>query len=376
MKLEYFGKKPLEQILEFRQAKGIPNLKATPAKINRTLIKGENSQVMQSLIAHHNFRQKIDLVYIDPPFSSQNVFKIGKNRTATMSAGSEDVVAYADLMEGPEYLEFMRERLILLREMMSETATIYVHIDYKIGHYLKIIMDEVFGIKNFRHDITRIKCNPKNFSRRGFGNIKDMILMYTKSGDYTWNEPREVRDEGELHKLFNKIDSQGRRYTTNPLHAPGETTNGESGQPWNGLNPPSGRHWRYSHEVLTALESDGLIEWSKNGVPRRKIYATDFPTKRVQDIWNFKDKPNPIYPTEKNLNMLQRIIETSSNPGDLVLDVFFGSGGLLYIADKLERRWLGVDSSSEAFTVVLKRFEEIENSLFPEQPLNILSLGD
>ena len=114
-------------------------------------------------------------------------------------------------------------------------------------------MDEVFGINNFKNDITRIKCNPKNFQQKGYGNIKDMVLFYTKTDEFTWNEPRQERAEGELNRLFNKIDKDGRRYTTNPLHAPGETANGESGQPWNGLKPPEGRHWRYSSKVLDEL---------------------------------------------------------------------------------------------------------------------------
>ena len=191
-----------------------------------------------------------------------------------------------------------------------------------------------------------------------------MVLFYTKTDEFTWNEPRQERAEGELDRLFNKIDKDGRRYTTNPLHAPGETANGESGQPWNGLKPPEGRHWRYSSKVLDELEAAGLIEWSKNGVPRKKIYPEDFTTKRVQDIWEFKDKPNPIYPTEKNLNMLSRIIQTSSNQGDLVLDTFCGSGGFLYAAEQLQRRWLGMDASKEAIRISQQRFETEQESMF------------
>jgi adenine-specific DNA-methyltransferase len=258
--------------------------------------------------------------------------------------------------------------------MMSETGSIYLHIDYKIGHYVKIIMDEVFGIKNFKNDITRIKCNPKNFARNGYGNIKDMILFYTKSEDFTWNEPREDRDSSEIDRLFNKVDENGRKYTTNPLHAPGETTTGESGKAWNGLMPPQGRHWRYSHSILDELDSAGLIEWSKTGVPRKKIYPEDFTTKRVQDIWEFKDKPNPIYPTEKNLNMLKRIITSSSNVGDLVLDAFCGSGSLLFAAEQCQRRWIGIDESQEAIRISQKRFDCAQESLFEGPPVKTISL--
>jgi adenine-specific DNA-methyltransferase len=367
MKLNYEAKAELSEILDPTGSSDIKGLSAADlvhGTLNRILILGDNFQAMKNLLNKHNLSGVVDLVYIDPPFASNNIFKVGKFRTSTMSAASGDIVAYSDTLEGAEYLEFLRQRLILLRELMSEKASIYLHIDYKIGHYVKIIMDEVFGIANFKNDITRIKCNPKNFQRKGYGNIKDMVLFYTKTDEFTWNEPRQERAEGELNRLFNKIDKDGRRYTTNPLHAPGETANGESGQPWNGLKPPEGRHWRYSSKVLDELEAAGLIEWSKNGVPRKKIYPEDFTTKRVQDIWEFKDKPNPIYPTEKNLNMLSRIIQTSSNQGDLVLDTFCGSGGFLYAAEQLQRRWLGMDASKEAIRISQQRFETEQESMF------------
>jgi adenine-specific DNA-methyltransferase len=360
MKINYEGKVDKKDILKFSKSEKINKFdvaKFDGESLSRILFSGDNLEVMKSLINNHNFGRVIDLVYIDPPFASKNVFKIGKLRTSTMSAANSDPIAYSDTLDGPEYLEFLRQRLILIRELMSDNASIYVHIDYKIGHYVKIIMDEVFGIENFKNDITRIKCNPKNFARRGYGNIKDMILFYTKTKNFTWNEPRQERENGEIERLFNKINKDGRRYTTNPLHAPGETVGGQSGKPWKGINPPVGRHWRYSHEVLDGLEKSGLIQWSKNGVPRKIIFPEEFETKRVQDIWEFKDKPNPMYPTEKNLSMLSRIIETSSNEGDLVLDTFCGSGGFLYAAEQLNRRWIGMDSSSQAIRVTKDRFK-------------------
>lgn len=369
MNLDYPGKMAEEYILQRKNIDLISGLEKTAGFLNRILIFGDNINAMKSLLFNYGLKERIDLVYIDPPFASRNEFRVGKNRTSTMSTSAGDVVAYTDFLEGAEYLEFLRQRLVLIRELMSEKASIYLHIDYKIGHYVKLIMDEVFGRENFRHDITRIKCNPKNFSRRGFGNIKDLILMYTKSDNFTWNEPYEVRGNEDIARLFKKLDSSGRKYTTNPLHAPGETATGESGKPWRGLEPPKGRHWRYSHEVLDDLEAKGLIEWSKNGVPRKKIFAEDFPTKKVQDIWNFKDKPNPIYPTEKNLHLLKRIIETSSNAGDLVLDAFCGSGGFLYVAEQLDRRWMGIDSSPEAIKVANSRLKEDEQSLFVKQEI-------
>lgn len=377
MKLTYKNKIKENDILALRKMKifkGNKSLLNIKKELNHLLFKGDNFEIMKSLIDTHKLAGIIDLVYIDPPFSTNTLFRIDDARISTISSSKQDRIAYTDTLKGAEFLEFIRQRLILIRELMSDKASIYLHIDYKVGHYVKIIMDEVFGPENFRNDITRIKCNPKNFQRRGYGNIKDLILFYTKTDNFTWNEPKEGRADEEISRLFNKVDEQGRKYTTNPLHAPGETTNGKTGKEWKGIKPPKGRHWRYGPDVLDELEKQGLIEWSKNGVPRKRIYADDYQTKRVQDIWKYKDKPNPIYPTEKNLELLERIIKTSSNEGDLVMDCFCGSGGFLYTAEELKRRWIGVDASKEAINVTLNRFKKKENNLFSNIEINKLSL--
>lgn len=218
---------------------------------------------------------KVDLIYIDPPFATNGTFTIGKNRTSTISGSSEDDIAYTDTLVGEDFFEFLRERLILARELLSEQGSIYLHIDYKIGHYVKIIMDEVFGSENFRNDITRIKCNPKNFSRKAYGNIKDLILFYSKSKNPIWNEPYIPYSEEDIAKLYKKIDENGRAYTTVPLHAPGETKDGVTGGEFKGIKPPKGRHWRTAPAELEKLDEQGLIEWSANGVPRRKIFAEE-----------------------------------------------------------------------------------------------------
>jgi len=200
------------------------------------LIYGDNLVVLKTLLEKYNLKSKVDLVYIDPPFSTKTNFKIGADRANTISSSSQDIIAYRDNLTGDDFIEFLRERLILIRELMSDKASIYLHIDYKIGHYVKIILDEIFGIANFKNDITRIKCNPKNFKRKAYGNIKDSILFYTKSKKSTWNEPKEEFTREDSERLFKKIDKDGRRYTTIPLHAPGETQNGATGQEWRGMN--------------------------------------------------------------------------------------------------------------------------------------------
>jgi adenine-specific DNA-methyltransferase len=325
------------------------------------LILGDNLIVLKHFLGNSKVNGKIKLIYIDPPFATRQAFKRGNGRTSTISASDNDEIAYVDNLSGAEFLEFLRRRLILLRELLAEDGCIYVHIDSKMGHYVKVLMDEIFGREHFINDITRIKCNPKNFSRRGYGNIKDLILFYSKGNHFIWNEPREEMDEENINKLFQKIDKNGRRYTTTPLHAPGETKNGATGQKWNGLFPPPGRHWRISPKELSKLEKAGLIEWSSSGNPRKKIFANEVLSKgkKIQDVWELKDPPYPSYPTEKNLNLLKRIIEASSNPGDLVLDCFAGSGTTLLAAELLGRKWIGIDSSNVAINIISQKMKEI-----------------
>jgi adenine-specific DNA-methyltransferase len=291
-----------------------------------------------------------------------------------VSSSNGDAIAYRDKLAGNDFLEFLRERLVLLRELLSERGSIYLHIDYKIGHYVKVLMDDVFGQKNFRNDITRIKCNPKNFSRKGYGNVKDLILFYSKSEDFIWNEPQVPVSENDRERLFKKIDPDGRRYTTIPLHAPGETVNGKTGQPWRGMLPPRGRHWRSEPEVLEDLQRHRLIEWSANGVPRKKVYADEKTTKRMQDIWEFKDPQYPDYPTQKSLDLLNFIVSTSSNPGDLVLDSFCGAGTTLLAARSQGRRWIGIDNSESAITVTMKRLSEMPSNLFETVGYELLKM--
>src|SRR3989344_2483382 len=217
------------------------------------LILGENLQILKTLL--DDYKEKIDLIYIDPPFATNETFKIGNIRANTISSSRNDEIAYSDTRLGADYLEFIRERLVFLRELLASHGSIYLHIDYKIGHYVKLIMDEIFGIKNFRNDITRIKCNPKNFQRKAYGNTKDLILFYSKAENPIWNDPKAPYSDDDVERLFKKTDRDNRKYTTIPLHAPGETANGNTGKEWRGVTPPKGRHWR-SDQVI-------LEEWDK-----------------------------------------------------------------------------------------------------------------
>ena len=328
------------------------------------LIQSDNLIALKQLITTYNLAGKVDLIYIDPPFATNNIFTITEGRATTISNSSKGTIAYQDTLRGFEFIEFLRERLVLLRELLSDKGSIYLHIDYKIGHYVKIIMDEIFGIQNFRNDITRIKCNPKNFNRKAYGNIKDLILFYSKSDNLIWNEVKIPYTEEDKQKLFPKKDEKGRRYTTIPLHAPGETQNGNTSKPFKGIYPPKGRHWRSDVSVLEQWDKEGLIEWSNNGNPRKKIYFDDREGKKMQDIWEFKDPQYPLYPTEKNSDLLHSIIKTSSNEDSIVLDCFAGSGTTLNVAHLLGRHWIGIDQSEEAIRIIQQKLENIEADIF------------
>ena len=351
MFLSYEGKKPENDILQNTPKAKLQSVYGHGAASK--LIQGDNLPILRSLL--ESWRGKIALVYIDPPFATNATFRIGKDRTGTVSSGRHDRLAYSDTLLGADYLEFLRERLIFLRELLSDEGSIYLHIDCKIGHYVKILMDEVFGARHFRNDISRIKCNPKNFHRRAYGNIKDLILFYSKTSRPIWNEPREDYAEADAQRLFRKVDENGRRYTTIPLHAPGETAKGSTGQAWRGMKPPDGRHWRRPPQALETWDEQGLIEWSANGVPRKKTFLDESLGKKVQDIWTFKDPQHPRSPTQKNLDMLKRIVAASSNRGDWALDCFCGAGTSLLAAQTLGRRWIGIDSSAPAIEVAKAR---------------------
>lgn len=325
------------------------------------LVRGDSSIVLETLLRIPEIKEQVRLIYIDPPFATNQDFRIGNSRTISRSRG--DKIAYEDRIVGKEYIEFLRKKLCLLKELLADDGSIYLHIDWKMGHYVKVLMDEVFGQKRFINNITRIKCNPKSFKRKAYGNMTDVILFYSKTDNYVWNDSREQFTEEDIQVLFSKIDKQGKHYTTLPLHAPGETLNGPTGKTWKGCKPPCGSHWQYPPEELDKLDKQGLIEWSSTGNPRRKYYADEaiLKQKKRQDIWEFKDPPYPSYPTEKNLNMLKVIVETSSNYNDIVLDCFIGSGTTLVAAEELGRRWIGIDNSESAIDIVQKRLLSIKN---------------
>ncbi|MEM6800989.1 MAG: site-specific DNA-methyltransferase [Bacteroidota bacterium] len=344
--LTYPNKLPKEEVLELSLAGKLHKLSANQA--TNQFYFGDNFPILQAL--RKSYEAKVDLIYIDPPFGTGQTF-----------SNIKDEKAYEDPLPDYHFLEFLRHRLILLRRLLSPQGSMYLHIDKKLGHYVKLICDEVFGAENFINDISRIKCNPKNFARKAYGNFSDMILFYAKERDKNiWNEVREELSEGEIKKLFPKKEEYMGAYTTHPLHAPGKTLEGDTGKKWKGLSPPQGRHWRYGREVLDQLDASGLIEWSESGNPRKKVFAKDHKGKKIQDVWEFKDRGLSYvsYPTEKNRELLARIMAQSSKKNSYVLDAFAGSGSTLWVAEKMERKWIGIDQSPKSREIILQKLED------------------
>ena len=353
MELLFENKETKENILS--RAKQISPITTTDDM--SYLFYGDNFEIMSALL--NGRKGFIDLIYIDPPFNTNQIFSISENRANTVSRRKNSTVAYSDLRTDDEFIKFMYERFVLMYELLSDKGSLYVHIDTKMGHYFKIILDEIFGTKNFKNDITRIKSNPKNFDRKAYGNEKDMILFYSKNPQKSiWNEIKISLEKNELATKFTKIDADGRRYTTIPLHAPGETSNGITGMAWRGMLPPTGRHWRTSPEEFDRMDELGLIEWSKTGNPRIKKYADEHKGKKIQDIWKYKDPQMPVYPTQKNLEMLELIIKQSSSENSIIMDCFAGSGTTLLAAAKLGRKFIGIDSSEVAIDIAKNRLSE------------------
>jgi len=348
--LSYPGKKPAQEILA--GAPGIfESVPYSTGNLGKRLYFADNLPVLTHLAQDASVCGKVRLVYIDPPFATQTVFHSRKLSHA-----------YADVFDTADYLEFMRERLIMLHRLLAVDGSIYVHLDAKMAFHVKVLLDEVFGADNFRNCITRKKSNPKNYTRRQFGNVADYLLFYSKSGNYVWNKQVEPWTEDRAREYRYVDQVTGRRFMKVPVHAPG-VRNGDTGKPWRGVLPPPGKHWQFPPSVLDEMDARGEIFWSKNGNPRRKVFLDVSAGVAVQDIWmDFRDAHNQMvhisgYPTEKNLSLLQRIIAASSNPGDLVLDCFAGSGTALVAADTLGRDWIGADSSPEAVRTILHRFE-------------------
>ncbi|MBR3454990.1 MAG: site-specific DNA-methyltransferase [Bacteroidaceae bacterium] len=318
----------------------------------KRLYHADNIDVLTALLDDNAVCGNVTLIYIDPPYNTGGAFETRDFKHA-----------YNDRFTFGNYLDFMRKRLELMYSLLSDQGSIYVHLDNKMVFHVKVMMDEIFGIQNFKSMITRKKCKSKNFTRKTYGNISDYILFYSKTDYPVWNRPYEDWSDEKILKEYPYVEEEtGRRYKKVPIHAPG-VRNGATGEAWRGLLPPVGKHWQYTPDKLEEMDRNGEIYWSQNGNPRRKVYLDCSRGIPVQDIWlDYLDVDNQNtlvtgYPTEKNLDMLKLIVETSSRPGDIVLDCFAGSGTTLVAAEELGRQWIGVDIGNEAISTIVNRFK-------------------
>lgn len=298
----------------------------------------------------------IDLCYLDPPFFT--------NRSFIAKENGRKINSFDDKWNNDldAYLDFMREIFTQCHRVLKETGSLYLHCDWHASHYLKIELDNIFKRKNFRNEIVWRRHNAHNDTKQGaksFGKIHDVILFYTKSGKYTWNPMYEAYPPEYVKKYYNHIEPKTNRlYALGDLSGPGGRTKGNPRYKFLGIT----RYWRYSEKTMKRLYREGrIIQRRKGTVPLLKRYLDEMKGIMLQDVWNdivsvqLSKKENVGYPTQKPVKLLERIIQISTTEKNIVLDPFCGSGTTLLSAVNLERKYIGIDSNSNACKISRKR---------------------
>ncbi|MCV2864844.1 site-specific DNA-methyltransferase [Albidovulum sediminicola] len=337
---------------------------------------GDNLQVMSHLLKE--FRGSVDLIYIDPPFDSKadykkNIKLQGKSTSNDMSSFEEK--QYTDIWANDDYLQFMYERASIARELLSESGTIYLHCDWHKSHHLRCILDEIFGHENCHNVITWQRSHAQGNSGQGavhFGRVTDTIFIYSNNGRPTWNQQYVAYTEEVLARDYKYVDEEtGERYRLMPVDGPGGAS---KGNPYYEFLGVSG-YWRYSKETMQALYEKGEIVVSSTGRSlSRKRFLKDAKGTPVTDLWDDLNRVSPTsserldYPTQKPECLLERIIRTSSNPSEIVLDFFMGSGTSQAVAMKLGRRFIGADINLGAVQTTMKRLINVAAELSEKLP--------
>lgn len=267
------------------------------------------------------------------------------------------------------YLQWFYETALLLRELLAEDGSLYVHLDWRMVHYAKAVLDELFGQDSFQNEVVWKRTTAHSSAQR-YAPIHDTLLYYTKSPTAVWNKLRTDYDQAYLQKYYRFDDGDGRLYWRADITAAG-VRKGETGQPWRGINPTArGRHWMVPPAELDRLDAEGRIYWPPGGgMPQHKRYKDDLKGKAVSDIWDDIDRINPVgsertgYPTQKPEALLDRVLNASSRVGDLVLDCFAGSGTTAVVAEKLARRWIACDLGRFAIHTTRKRLLDTPGGL-------------
>ncbi|MEJ7785515.1 MAG: site-specific DNA-methyltransferase [Solirubrobacteraceae bacterium] len=362
------------------------------AEWTNKLVFGDNLQALKRLLElkergelrNADGSHGVRLCYIDPPFATKREFR-----------GKKGQLAYRDRVAGAEFIEFLRKRLVFIRELLTDDGALYMHLDTKKVHYMKVLLDEIFGAQNFRSEIIWKRSHAHNDTAQGVaqhGRIHDTILFYSKSEKWVWNPLYTIYDEAYIESEYRHIAPDGRRYKQTDLTAakPGGDTSflwhvkrpllpeGEPPAPWvadvegewehpvegwqyHAVPPYDGRYWGFSYENILAFHEQGLLHHRKTGMPRLMQFADEMPGVSLQDMWTdigpigAKAEEREDYPTQKPLALLERIIASSSNPGDVCLDCFAGSGTTLVAAEALDRRWIGIDCGKFAVYTAQRR---------------------
>ncbi len=393
--LHWVDKKPLDVVQHFPaqlcETVGIgnppnePSWKAFSKSQYNLLFHGDNKEVLSSLLIS-GFRGKVDLIYIDPPFDSgADYVRAVKLRGQNQKLDGEghtpiEQAQYEDIWANDNYLQFMYERLILMRELLNERGGIYLHCDWHKSHHLRFLLDEVFGADNFANEIVWKRTTSRAGSAY-YNHVHDTLFFYRKSDSAIWNQQHTPYQQQYIDSMFTGQDADGRRWRKTPLTASGTTRNGSSGKMWRGINPADigdGRHWAipgFVHHLLSPkaqndtlsaldeLEEMGRIVWSQQGKgrPDLKQYLDDREGIELQSLWLDVNGENPYFPTQKPEALLERIIKASSNEGSIVLDCFCGSGTTASVAEKLNRRWIMADLNKGAIQTTIKRLQGVIN---------------
>lgn len=378
--------------------------------MRNTLYYGDNLAILRDYIAS----ESVDLVYLDPPFNSNRNYNVlfkhesGKESEAQLQAFVDtwhwnrqaedtyhelvyhapthisDTIAALRKFIGENqmmaYLVMMAARLVELHRVLKPTGSLYLHCDPTASHYLRMLLDTIFGIQNFRNEIVWKRTSAHSDTKQGnvlhMGRIHDVILFCTKSDAATRNEVHSPYDQTYLDGFYKYQDPDGRRYRLGDITGPGGASKGNPQYEFLGVT----RYWRYKRERMEDLYRQGRIVQTKPGaVPQYKRYLDEMPGVPLQDIW---DDISPIqsqaaerlgYPTQKPVALLERIIAASSNPGDLVLDPFCGCGTTIAAAQRLGRNWIGIDVTYLA--VSLQRYR-LKSAFNLDEPADYTVIGD
>lgn len=329
---------------------------------------GDNIQVMSHLLKE--YRGKVDLVYIDPPFDSKADYKKKiklKGKEVSNDTSMLEEKQYSDMWSNDEYLQFLYERLVLIRELLSENGAIYLHCDWHKVHHIRCIMDEIYGQDNFLNEIVWKRKGGSAGTTNRFGVVTDTILSYSISSSFQLKPLYTLKSEEAIEYIkqrFTKSDSLGRTYMVAPIERNAALGHRENLKyEYNGYKPVYG--WMMSQERLIEFDRDGKLEWNSNNKPVRRVFLDGYKGQPIENLWTDIHVINPMaierldYPTQKPEKLIERIIESSSNVGGIIFDCFMGSGTTMSVAQKLGRKFIGADINLGAIQTSTKRLLKI-----------------